>query len=413
MAFLDISPQYRDALAREGLATAAAFLRLGGVITCGHPERNVARLELGERLGVFLKREHRVPWRDRWANAWAGFGFVSKSRRESVLLRQLAAAGVGCPEVVAVGEAGGRAFLLLREIPGAGELRRHLAECREHDQRRRLTVTLGRALARIHAAGFDHPDLYAKHVMVSTTSAVRAGSVSDDLCDRRLRFRLGQDDEPQFHFLDWQRSRRRPAVSWATRCRDLAALDATLADELATPRERLHCLAAYLGATPEAPPLRRVAATVRRRAQVLLHKRRIRELRQACADHEPPALIWLDGEALCVTPAFAAELGGHVPAWLRLEDATDGVHLREVPLGGGRVGHLTHRSCRRPLAWLARVLRRRRPTSPELAQAARLFQLQRHGQAAPRLLAVGQKMVGATRQLSLLLTEAPAQGVPR
>src|SRR5436305_1791168 len=107
MAFVEITPRYRAALAREGLATAADFLRLGGVITCGHPDRNVARLELGgagERLGVFLKREHRVPWRDRWANAWAGFGFVSKSRREGVLLRQLASAGVGCPEVIAVGE---------------------------------------------------------------------------------------------------------------------------------------------------------------------------------------------------------------------------------------------------------------------------------------------------------------------
>jgi tRNA A-37 threonylcarbamoyl transferase component Bud32 len=393
MAFLDISPLYRDVLTRAGLAAAGDFLRLGGVITCGHPDRNVARLELGPAgdLPVFLKREHRVPWRDRWANAWAGFGFVSKSRRESVILQQLAASGVGCPEVVAVGEDGGSAFLLLRAISGAMELRRHLAACRE-PHRRHLAVALGRALARIHASGFDHPDLYAKHVLVSS------------------------DDEPRLHFLDWQRSRRRPAVSWARRCRDLAALDATLADDLATPRERLRCLAAYLRATPHAPPLRRVAAAIRRRAQALLRKRRIRELRQALPGREVQGLIWLDGEALCVTPAFAAELGGHVPDWLRLDAAaTDGVRHGNVPLSDGRVGLLTQRVSRHPLAWLGRVLGRQRPTSPELAQAAQLFRLERDGAAGPRLLAVGQKQVGATRILSLLLTEAPAGAgeVPR
>ena len=110
---------------------------------------------------------------------------------------------------------------------------------------------LGRSLARIHAAGFDQPDLFAKHLLVSDAAGA----------ERRL------------HFLDWQRYRRAP-LSWARRCRDLATLDATLADQLATPRERLRCLAAYLKSSPGAPPLCRVARAVYRQSARLLRKRR-------------------------------------------------------------------------------------------------------------------------------------------
>src|SRR5262249_11884568 len=123
MAFVAINPYYREELARHGLRTPADFLALSGVICCGHPDRHVARLSLGEgpaALGLFLKKEHRVRWKDRLANAWAGFGFVSKAYREYLFLRELAGAGVRCPEPVAAGEDGrGRAFLLVREVGGA------------------------------------------------------------------------------------------------------------------------------------------------------------------------------------------------------------------------------------------------------------------------------------------------------
>src|SRR6185437_2145150 len=102
-------------------------------------------------VSAFLKREHRTRWRDRLANAWAGFGFVSKSCREYRLLQALAAAGVGCPEPVAAGEDGrGRAFLLLREVSGGRDLRAFLAGLAPHE-RRRAARRLGGALARLHA----------------------------------------------------------------------------------------------------------------------------------------------------------------------------------------------------------------------------------------------------------------------
>ena len=140
------------------------------------------------------------------------------------MLHDLQQSGIPCPDWIAVGEDGqGRAFLLLREVTGSQDLRVFLHEHRQapSDQRRRLARKLGVALAEFHNAGFDHPDLFAKHVLVNP-------------------------QDPPVSVLDWQRSRRRRRVTWRRRCRDLAALEATLADHLTTVRERLECLRSYL-----------------------------------------------------------------------------------------------------------------------------------------------------------------------
>jgi tRNA A-37 threonylcarbamoyl transferase component Bud32 len=392
MAFVDVNPRYREQLDRLGLRTPDDFLTLSGVILCGHPDRNVARVTLGEgaaAIHAFFKREHRTRWRDRLANAWAGFGFVTKSYREYRVLRQLAAAGVGCPEPLAAGEDGqGRAFLLLREVAGARDLRAFLAETATTPAaRREVARRLGNALARMHAAGFDHPDLYSKHVLVSGISP----------------------ESLTFHFLDWQRSRR-GSPPWRHRWRDLSALNATLADELATPRERLVCLRSYLHSTAandvRVPRLARAARQVHGRAVCLRQRRRIQEL---CQQPLPPGvqnLIWLDGEALCVTQEFRAEVN-HIPEWLRLPVAwtETGVWRREVVPAQGMRALLVHRRSSRLFAWLWGLLRHRRLTSPELAQSGLLFRLQRYGIVTPRLLAVGQRCSWPWRTASMLLTE--------
>src|SRR5207244_3196548 len=80
-----VTPRYRELLARLGLRAPDDFLALPGVIYCGHPDRHVARVALGA-TPAFLKREHRVRWKDRLASAWAGFGFVPRAYREYRLL---------------------------------------------------------------------------------------------------------------------------------------------------------------------------------------------------------------------------------------------------------------------------------------------------------------------------------------
>src|SRR3954468_6162730 len=102
MAFVEVNPAYRALLERHGLTCADRFLALPAVIVSGHPDRNVARVTLqGDTpFHAYLKREHRIPWRDRLANLWAGLRSASKSYREGRTLQALRRAGVACPEVV-------------------------------------------------------------------------------------------------------------------------------------------------------------------------------------------------------------------------------------------------------------------------------------------------------------------------
>src|SRR4051794_41152382 len=122
MEFVEIEPGHRDLLDGHGLVTARDFLGRSGVILSGHPSRHVLRVCLGSESFI-LKKEHRVPWGDRFGSAWAGYGWASKSVREARVLHQLRTAGIACPAVVACGEDGGRAFLLMREETGMTDLR--------------------------------------------------------------------------------------------------------------------------------------------------------------------------------------------------------------------------------------------------------------------------------------------------
>jgi tRNA A-37 threonylcarbamoyl transferase component Bud32 len=397
MAFVEINPKYQDFLRRHGLVSAGQFLRLPAVVISGHPDRHVAQVSLGtgpDTVTAFLKREHRVWWKDRLAAAWAGLGLISKSYREARILQELGRAGLPCPEWVAAGEDDcGRAFLLVRELTGYLDLRLLLERRRSATpaERFRLARRLGEALARLHAAGFDHPDLYAKHVLVDP-------------------------DTGDVRFLDWQRSRRRRHLGQRQRWRDLAALHATLAAHLARPRERLACLRAYLragGQELDKRELRRAVRSIQRQADVLLLRRHVRE------QHQPPLgtgaqnLVWLDGEALSVTREFWSALGGKVPGWL-LDSLPPGAgpaaRLR-VDLPGGGKGVRFRRRAFRPLGRLWDWLGRRPPRSPELRQAGLLFRLQRYGLRTPRLLAVGQRQRGLHLE-SFLLLEPPPHTVP-
>jgi tRNA A-37 threonylcarbamoyl transferase component Bud32 len=390
MALLLVNPQYQQWLLRQGLAGVEDFLNLPGVVISGHPDRHVVRVCLDETI-CYLKREHRVRRRDRWAAAWAGFGLVSKSCREFFLLQSLHPLQVSCPEPLAAGEDRyGRAFLLVRELAEVEPLAALLRRQRDAHERRQLALELGRTLARIHELGFDHPDLYAKHVL------------------------LGPDG---FAFLDWQRSQHRLALGWRERCRDLAALQATLPDHLARPRERLFFLLAYLRHASDArlPRLSRAALDVQRQVGKLLEKRRIREQRLGVAAAPEQTLVWLDGEALCVNPAFAEECHGQLPRAVllpRRPARVPAVTRDLLALPGGKQAQRVRRSARQPWRWLWSLLSRRALTVPELEGSVLLFRLQRHGVATPRLLAFGRRRFLPWQSESFLLIEPTAGTLP-
>jgi tRNA A-37 threonylcarbamoyl transferase component Bud32 len=392
-SFVAVNPRYRRFLERLGLRDADDYLDLPGEVVSGHPDRHVVRVVLGSGLNrrvAFLKREHRVPWSARLASAWHGFGWSSRSLREGRTLRALRAAGVRAPDWLACGEdGGGRAFLLVAGVSGAVSLRGFLYAERLMPRPERLAFArrLGRALARVHAAGIDHPDLTSKHVLVHP--------------HRRT-----------ITLLDWQRARRRPAVGWQERTRDLAALHASLADDLARPRERLACLRTYLMACGDAwrPPAGVLLKLIERRAARLLRRRPVRELRQPPRAAAGERLRWVDGEALCVTRRFWRACRGRVPEWL-VRAAREPAHCRSVeslPLETGGRGMLTRSpAAGRLRLWLGR-LRGRRYTSPELRQAGLFTRLRRFGVPTPLLLAFGQRPDGA----ALLLTEEVTGAIP-
>src|SRR5262249_59302013 len=125
-----------------------------------------------------------------------------------------------------------------------------------------------------------------------------------------------------------------------------------LGEDGAAPRDRLVCLLASLRAVP-ARDAEGVLARVRCQSQRFLLRRQVRELRQPPLATGTQNLIWLDGEALCVTREFWSSAQGRLPAWLAQRSPAEWheeVTGTGVPLPGGGQAVLVRRRERRTLA---------------------------------------------------------------
>jgi tRNA A-37 threonylcarbamoyl transferase component Bud32 len=396
MAYIEINPKYQQSMQQRGLLGAEDFINLPSVIVSGHLDRNVARASLpggSPLLGVVIKREHRILWKNRWRNASAGFGFVSKSHREAITLQRLKEAKVSCPDWIAhgVGERG-QAFLLISEISDAMDLRWYLRDLcvAEHGERRRFLQRLGECIAVVHNAGFDQPDLYAKHILVRRS-------------------------DHSIWFIDWQRSSPKSAISWKKRWRDLAVLAATVPESLSGYKDRLALLGAYLRECRKnglrTPTQFRCAFEIFTQEARLLRKRRIRDMRKMPIEMERQSLVWRAGEELCLTSAFERELNGLLPDWLLLDNlpsAPVNLLLRDcvfVP-GHGSCQLIRRRAwCLGTLLW-ARLLGRRF-VARELQMAGLSFRLERAGISAPRLLSFGQRTTASGLAEAFVLVKPP------
>jgi heptose I phosphotransferase len=389
--FVEVHPRWRGFLRRRGLTEASSYLDLPGPHVSGHPGRSVARVQLTDgplTINAYLKRESSISWPERLG---ARFGFASRSIREAHILQALEREGVGCPEWLAAGEDGrGRAFLLVRETPGTTELRAWLPAATDAAARLRLARSLGAALARMHAAGFSHPDLYSKHVLVGADGAT-------------------------VQFLDWQRACRGLIVDARRRARDLAALHATLADDLARPRERMACLHAYAaGLAMKRAARREFARLVMHHARRLLHRRHVCEKRQPALARGVQEWTLLHGGALCVTPALAEAWPGRSPEWLSpaRQPLPPGQALmrRWLATADGPPALLVHRRRRLGMTDLWRWLCGRPAAPPEQREAELLLRLQRHAVLAPQVLAMGRRVAGGHEE-SFVLTRPCAGAV--
>ncbi len=372
---LTVHPAFAPLFARLGLDAAAGFLDLPGEVVSGHPDRHVVRVELpGASHAFYLKRQHVVGWREKARNRWAGFGWVSRCEREAAVLQRLERAHLPAPRWAAFGAHRGRTFLLVEEVHGAADVRLLLRDgALNNSARRRLAVNIGRAVAAVHAAGFTTPDLTAKHVLV-------------------------QPETLAVTLIDWQ-SAVPDGVSASARRAALGALHGSLAEELASRADRSRLFRAYAHPSLGAAEILRSAARHggRRSVREQLHPGAV-----------PQRLVWLAGEAVCVVPELAAE-------WPR--PAVGPPFYGFGPDGASHVRFAGHdavlvrgRSCA-PLGRFRARLRATPWRSPGVTIGRILFHLARYGVPAPRLLAFGQRLTGATGADWFALYEAPS-GIP-
>ena len=188
MAWFEIMPGYETQF--RDWDDSARFLGWTGILVNHHRRRQVEEVSLeiepdaqarndfvalacasGSEGRFFLKKAFSVTWHERFLNAWHGFGWCATAVREAAILIAAKRAGLACPEVAAFGEHGRSAFVLLRGETELVELRALLPTIKADAERSRLAEALGHELARLHDAGFEHPDPFAKHVLVSDVGA--------------------------------------------------------------------------------------------------------------------------------------------------------------------------------------------------------------------------------------------------
>lgn len=363
-----VHPKYRESFAEARLMTAEALLALPGEIVSGHPDRHVMQVELPGGGSAFLKRQHKVTWRERLKQKFDGCGWSSRCVREANVLKQLEREGLPCPQWIAFGEDGdGRAFLLVEEVKGARELRRLLSDSvLSTEERIRVAERIGQAVAEVHAAGFSTPDLSAKHVLIDpATFAVT--------------------------LLDWQNSKRREGAAPAEPA--LGALDASLAESLASPRERLRVLWAYARVCRRSgmklPRFSRMVCEIRKEMERVRDRRSIRDQREGRTIDQ--RLVWLADEAVCAIPEIAT-------IWPRPAVAAPFYHCEpgtiQIQMADGREATLVRGRSFAPFGRLRAFLRGRPWRSPGANVGRELFDKQRYGIPAPRLYAFGQRLTG-------------------
>lgn len=209
----------------------------------------------GTQRTLYLKRFDRPPLRRQWER-WRLARNLSTAGIEWQNARDLAGAGIRAAEPVAFGEQmvgpmERRSAILLGEAPGMSLERWVPARLPpasadpDPTRRGRRLDGLARFVARFHAAGFVHRDLYLCHVFFDESTFEKAMKAEQAFCliDLQRVFR------PR-----WRKRR------WIVK--DLAALDFSTPLDRVTRRERLRFLCRYVRHCPRFGTARLLAGQI-------------------------------------------------------------------------------------------------------------------------------------------------------
>lgn len=254
-----VDPAYRETLEAHGLTCVRHVLdRVEGRVVAW--SRTTDTLFVPGRnggVGLYLKRYFYPRWANRLRGAVRGTFFgLHRGEAEWRLLNAMR--NLGIPAVRPVAYGARRAahfvtacFLITEEVPGARNLTAFAQDVAAgrtrltRAQRARMICALARQIAEVHAAGFEHGQLFWRNFLV----------------------RLGPTGDPEFFFLDARprRGRRwfgRSARWWLDELAHVAAS----AMPFTTRTERLRFLREYFGVERLTPEFRGYARLIDRLA---------------------------------------------------------------------------------------------------------------------------------------------------
>jgi hypothetical protein len=255
---LTVNREFAPLLTRHALTTFDAIADYSGgqVAKNAIRERSTTRLELtnadGTTRTLYLKR-HRRPrvWeliKPLFRLTWPIVG----ARNEWEAILRFHEAGIATMVPVALGESGGRSFLVTEAIQGCQKLTAWM-DTHKHELHNGELATLRRIadgiadVARImHSAGLHHQDFYLTHLMVPET-----GSAAP------------------IHVLDLGRARFQSGLARRWIVKDLAQLNYSAADISAS--ERLRFLERYLGRRPGRADRALVASVIQKSRWIARH----------------------------------------------------------------------------------------------------------------------------------------------
>lgn len=176
---LDMHPDYESAIRASGLDRFEAFMTIrGGPPTSRHRHRETLPIELKideKKRRFFLKRVFKVPPKHAFWPMVRLQRTFSQPAREWEMCRQLKRAGIPVMKAIACGERRRlmiptQAFLLVEAVPMTHTLEDWLTPGFPRPVpidamlRGQLLFDLGALVGKLHAAGFDWPDIDAKHI---------------------------------------------------------------------------------------------------------------------------------------------------------------------------------------------------------------------------------------------------------